>query len=73
MPSMSGAASACGLAVGDEAVGWLVGRYATLDAIAWDDPDVEAAHASGELCSDHVPVVERDLEAAPSENLLYCT
>ncbi len=70
---MSGAAAAGGLAVGDEAVGWLVGRYAALDAIAWDDPDVKPAHASGELGSDHVAVVERDLETAPPENLLYRT
>lgn len=48
----------------------VVGREADLHAVAGDHADAEAPHAAGELRSHGLTAVERDLVAAPAENLL---
>lgn len=48
----------------------VVRRQADLHAIAGDHANAEAPHATGELRGHGLTAVERDLVAAPAENLL---
>jgi len=55
----------------DESVGRIVWREAHRNPVPRNDADAKASHASGELGSDRLPRLERDLIATPAEDLVH--